>query len=314
MKRKIITLSLIITHFLFPPLTVSADGQGDKKSCNNAGWDEKAEVIPGETLLSFESGNSIMQVRVGNRGLSILESLEGNKYDSEKFNRYNDDGADKSKSIWERKARFRGHWAGIELGFNNYIFDSGQKLPDEIAYMDLNSGKSMNFNINFSQLSLGITRHFGLVTGLGLNWNNYKFSGNNNIRIGENGYIDELTPENGAILKKSKFTTLYLTVPAMAEIQLPAAEGHRLNIAAGWIGALKLKSHTKMIYKSGQEIKSYADLNMNLLRGGFTARIGYRNFMLYGTWYTTPWFEDMKGPGRYQLKPFEIGAALTFNH
>lgn len=31
-------------------------------------------------------------------------------------------------------------------------------------------------------VSLGFTRHFGLVTALGINFNNYRFDGNNSIR------------------------------------------------------------------------------------------------------------------------------------
>ena len=78
-------------------------------------------------------------------------------------------------------------------------------LPDDINYMTLHSGKSINFNLNFSQLSIGLARHIGFVTGLGLNWNNYRFDGNNNIIKGQNGIIEELDP--GEPLKKSKLST-----------------------------------------------------------------------------------------------------------
>ena len=67
-------------------------------------------------------------------------------------------------------------------------------MPDDIDYMTLHSSKSTNFNMNFTQLSLGLTRHIGFVTGLGLNWNNYRFDGNNNIIKGDNGVIEELDP------------------------------------------------------------------------------------------------------------------------
>jgi len=51
-----------------------------------------------------------------------------------------------------------------------------------------------------------------------------------------------------------------------------------------------------------------------MLRCGATARVGYGNFQLYGTYYKTPLFEAGKGPGGYNLYPFEIGIALTFNN
>ena len=211
----------------------------------------------------------------------------------------------------ERRQHFRGHWSGIEFGFNNYLTsDHSMVMPSGIDYMSLQSSISNNFNINFSQLSIGIARHFGIVTGLGINWNNYKFDGNNNIQKGTDGIIEVLDP--GANLEKSKLATIYLTLPAMLEIQIPA-NYHHINLAGGFIGAIKLGSHTKMVFKDGNDIKSYGDFNLNLLRYGATVRIGYQNFQIYGTYYKTPLFETGKGPGGYDLYPFEIGFALTFN-
>lgn len=176
--------------------------------------------------------------------------------------------------------------------------------------MTLHSSKSNNFNLNFAQQSIGLTRHFGLVTGLGLNWNNYRFDGNNNIQKDDNGVIISLDP--GSQLEKSKLTTLYLTVPLMLELQAPA-EYHHLNMGVGIIGAIKLASHTRMDFKNGDKIKSNDDFSLNLLRYGPTARIGFDNFHIYATYYMTPLFKSGKGPGGFDLYPFEIGFALTFN-
>ena len=252
---------------------------------------------------------------VSEKELNNKESLEnGTKVNFERYNVENHRDEDDNKDSHERNARrFKGHWAGAEFGFNNYNHITNMNLPESISYMSLHSGKSNSFNINFSQISLGIFRHFGIVSGVGLNWNNYVFSGNNNIQVGDNGVIEELIPVETVPLKKSKFTTLYLNIPAILELQLPTGEGHRLNIGAGVIGGIKLGSHTKMIFEDGRKFKSNRDLNMNILRGGVTGRIGYENFMIYGTYYLTPWFQEGKGPGYYALEPFEIGLAFTFN-
>lgn len=235
-----------------------------------------------------------------------------NPSDNESGNRQ-EDYEDEDHDHYRSSRGFKGHLTGIEFGFNNYNHIASMDLPESIGYMSLHSGKSTCFNINFSQVSLGITRHFGIVSGLGLNWNNYVFSGDNNIIIGANDVIEELVPPGSVPLRKSKFTTLYLNVPAMFELQLPTGEGHRLNIGAGVIGGIKLHSHTKMAFEDDEKLKSNSDLNLNLLRGGVTARIGYENFMIFGTYYLTPWFREGQGPGYYSLEPFEIGIALTFN-
>jgi hypothetical protein len=251
--------------------------------------------------------------KIGDRGLIILESLEGPTLNFEKYSRNDKWDQEDSESQDTHKARrFRGHWSGIEFGFNNYLTtENSLVMPVDIDYMSLHSGKSRNFNFNISQLSIGLSRHIGFVTGLGFNWNNYRFDGNNNIQKGTNGIIELLDPETE--LEKSKLSTVYLTLPFMLEMQLPVNHNH-INIAAGAIGALKLGSHTKMVYEDDREsLKSSGDFSLNMLRYGATARVGYGNFQIYGTYYTTPLFKTGKGPGGYSLFPFEIGVSFTFN-
>jgi len=290
---------------------LSAVSESSKKQETTVNTDENTKVTIGDDILSVEESDSALNLRIGNRGLNILESLEGTKFKFEKYDdEWNDENEDNESSKKNRN-RFKGHWTGAEIGFNNYLTsDKSLVLPDDIGYMNLHSSKSTNFNINFTQLSLGLTRHIGFVTGLGLNWNNYKFDGDNNILKGLNGIIEELDP--GAPLEKTKLATLYLTLPFMLEMQLPVDNNH-LNIAAGPIGAVKIASHNKMVYEDGQKVKANGDFSLNMLRYGATARVGYQNFQIYGTYYMTPLFKSGKGPGGYDLYPFEIGIAFTFN-
>jgi hypothetical protein len=279
----------------------------------SAGKSEVPGPGPVKELQSINRSDSSLKLKSGNRGLNILESLEGASISITNNSRKDDrDQDDREKEHVRKRGKFRGHWSGIEFGFNNYVTSGNSMvLPSDIDYMTLRSGKSSNFNINFAQLSLGLARHIGFVTGLGLNWNNYRFDGNNNIIQGNDGVIDELDP--GAKLQKSKLATLFLNVPFMLEVQIPVDHNH-LSIAAGPIAAVKLGSHTKMVFEDGHTVKSFRDFSLNMLRYGTTARVGYGNFQLYGTYYMTPLFHTGKGPGGYDLYPFEIGVAFTFNN
>jgi hypothetical protein len=333
----IIVLTLILSP-MFLQETKALDQEKDNPEKNK---DENTEVELGNELLKINKGDSSLNIRVKDRGVSILESLEGQRVKVEKYPdmenieesedstdtayenvseneldclrnyRRTGDNEDTRGSHERRRNKFKGNWSGVEFGFNNYT-TSGENIviPDDISYMTLHSGRSHNFNINFAQLNLGITRHAGFVTGLGLNWNNYKFDGNNNIAKGVNGVIEMLDP--GVKLEKSKLATLYLTLPFLLELQLPVNSNH-LNIAAGPIGAVKLSSHSKMVYEGGQKVKSNSDYSLNMLRYGATARAGFANFQIYGTYYVTPLFQKGKSPGNYNLYPFEIGLAFTFN-
>jgi hypothetical protein len=311
---KKICIIILLTAIIFQGVCycASAENQDEKKPGTQVVKDETTKVLIGKDMLKIEEGDSSLNVRIGNHQLDILESLEGPKLKLESYSKNEDWDQDDEEYHHEgRRNRFRGHWTGIELGFNNYVTsDKSLVLPADIDYMTLRSSKSVNFNINFTQLSIGLTRHIGFVTGLGLNWNNYKFDGNNNIQKGPNGIIEILDP--AAQLEKSKLATIYLNLPILLEIQIPVNSKH-LNIAAGPIGGVKIGSHTKMVYQDGPTIKSNGDFSLNMLRYGTTARVGYGNFQLYGTYYTTPLFENGKGPAGENLYPFEIGMAFTFN-
>jgi hypothetical protein len=95
-------------------------------------------------------------------------------------------------------------------------------------------------------------------------------------------------------------------------VQIPVSHGSTINLGAGVTGAVKLGSHTKVVYHNDgkQKDKNRDDFNLNALRYGVTARAGYEMVQVYGTCWLSPMFEKGKGPVLY---PFEIGLALTIN-
>ncbi len=280
--------------------------------------EEDLTVVVGDDLIRFVGNDSLVIVKMGNRALNVRETPEGRKFDVE---RYEPEVNHERDRYWEqedydrdRGARhFRGHWAGFEIGFNNYNHVTSNTMPPEISYMTLDEGNSNCFNLNFTQANIGFGRHSGLVTGLGLNWNTYRFENSSTIGVVEDGTIGELIPVDVDAIKKSKFDVLYLNVPLLLEVQIPAGYSNRLNVAAGVIGGLKIHARTKLLYEDGEKVRTKGDYNLSMLRGGVTARIGFENLTLFGTYYLTPWFEDLKGPEGLNLEPFEIGLAFTFN-
>lgn len=314
MKKFGIVFLLLATFTQAFSQDIYAMTQQDEKQ-DRQDRNDNREVVIGRNILRINENDTSVNIRVGNRGLSILESLEGEGTEIriQRYDEDQDEWIDREQDRERRRSRFTGNWAGVEFGYNNFTASrSRQMIPDQIDYMTLHSGKSHNFNVNFAQINLGLTRHVGFLTGLGFNWNNYRFDGNNNIAKGEAGRIAMLDP--GADLKKSKLTTVYLTVPFLFEIQFPVNSGNHLNVAAGPIGAVKLLSHSKMVFEAGHKEKSNSDFNLNLLKYGATARVGYSNLQIFGTYYFTPMFRSGDGPGGWDLYPFEVGMAFTFNN
>jgi len=163
----------------------------------------------------------------------------------------------------------------------------------------------------FPGVDIGFTRRFGIVSGVGLTFNGYRFNGNNSITIGDNGVIVPVYPAQGIVYKKSKLNTGYVNIPVMLQVQIPTSGSSRtVNISGGVVGAAKLWSKTKMVWNDGgrRKSKENSDFSLNVLRWGTTARVGYGNVQIYGTTYHTPMFKKDKGP---ELYPFEVGIVIT---
>ncbi|MBN2485292.1 MAG: PorT family protein [Bacteroidales bacterium] len=218
---------------------------------------------------------------------------------------YDDEGERKNK---KGDGKFKGHWAGFSFGLNNYI-DKNFSLArtPENEFLNVNTGKSWNFNLNISQYSFPVYRdRFGLVTGLGFEWSNYHFENNNSIQK-LNGSIQPLDlPEKP---RKNRLQTTYLTIPLLAELQfLKGGRNNRLFVSGGLIGGLKLTSNVK-IKVDNDPSKTKDDFYLNPFRYGLTARVGYKMVKLYANYYITPLFVKNRGP---ELYPVAAGLLMSF--
>ena len=213
------------------------------------------------------------------------------------------------------RKKFKGHWVGFGGGFSNYITgDNLFTMPSEIDYMTLNSGKSFNYQLNFTQLSVGLTRHIGFVTGLGLSWDNFRFEGQNNIQKNEGTPNSEFyfeDPVDNSMIKKSTLNVVYLQLPVLLELQVPAG-WNTLNLSAGPFGAVKVGSWSKIVLEGGDKFKNDSDFNFNMLMVGATVRLGFEDFQAYANYYLTPLFISDKTPEGVDLYTFDVGLAISF--
>lgn len=257
-----------------------------------------------------DKGGDTVEVRLGKKIMRVTDN-EG-KTDVQ-IDGWANDIEEEELNTRKRKAKFKGHWSFFDLGMNtfttpDYTMYAGSEFAPANEFMELNYNKSIEVNINPFNVSLGIingrtkeSAKMGIVAGLGFSFNNYTFD--NNLRIAKvNNRIEpiDLAPIDA---KKTKLTTSYLTVPVMLEITLPGGDAF---LSAGAIGALKLGSHTKYKTSSVKE-KNHGDFYLNPFRYGFTARLGYKGFSLYGTYYVSEMFQENKGP---VTTPFSVGIGI----
>ena len=189
--------------------------------------------------------------------------------------------------------KFKGHWAIFEMGVNSFTNVNYSNYATK-NFMDVDHNKSMEVNINIFKISFGLQKkenNIGLVTGMGLNFNDYRFSNPYTIK-NDNGNIVPV-PITDQHLTKTKLSTGYLTVPLLLEFRLPRESG--LWVSVGAIGGIKMGSHTKTIIND-TTVKDHNDFNISPFRLGGTARIGYKGINLFGTYYFT---HKGRGIGHY---------------
>ena len=256
----------------------------------------KTDVKIGDQTIDIHDGKGdSVKIRVGRKTMVVSEGKHGTKVAFDKL-----DGNGFKK--WTgHDPKFKGHWSSFEMGVNSFtsVDYKGFSTPN---FMDLNHNKSLEVNINLFKYSIGLQKKnnsIGLVTGLGFNFNDYRFSNNFTIKnVG--GYVVPvvITDQN---LEKTKLSTGFVTVPLLLEFQLPRESG--LWFSMGVIGGIKMGSHTK-VKIDGTKTKDHNDLNINPFRGGATARLGYKGFNIFGTYYFTPFFQDSRGP---VMQPLTVG-------
>lgn len=210
--------------------------------------------------------------------------------------------------------KFEGNWAGVEFGINGFAnADYGSYNNPQNQFMKNDQIRSNTLNLNILQYSRGIQQvrnNIGLITGLGLCFQNYHFNDNTTITIDENRKVQP------SILyfdssQKSKLSILYLDVPLLFEFQIPINHiNNRLYISAGLTGSKRLETHTKIKYRKNgkkEKLKSPGDYSINDYKVAATVRIGYRWANIFVNYDLVPLFESHRGPVLY---PFAAGIRL----
>lgn len=297
--------------------SAGSDNSGKKYTVYADNYYDSVKVRVGGIRVEVYEGDDSVRVVVGDRELHVDE--DGNV----KFRR-------------NKKQKFNGHWAGFEMGLNGYVnTDRNQSFPKEYEYLDLKMTKSIAVNINFFEQNIALAKNqkWGMVTGLGLEWHNYRWNRDTRLNSDSSyliGYIDQ-----GVSIRKTKLTTFHLTLPVLFEYQ--TNNRHKKNsfhIGAGMVVGARLSSHTKKYYNERNKefeitkynpatdqyeveytatspdyakAKDYDDFFLQPFKFDATLRIGWGFINLYATYSVNQMFQKDKGP---ELYPWTIG--ITF--
>lgn len=258
--------------------------------------DKTAVKFPGGHLEVRDASDTVTTITLGHKRFDVIDD-------------YNRTRIRMARLPHEK---FKGHWAGIDMGFNGLMTsDFSTNLPSDAQFMDLNFGKSINFSINFLQYNIGLQRHknnIGMVIGAGWTFYNYRTDNQYILTRDENGNTNGFPTDRS--VKKNKLATNFFNFPLLFEFQIPTNNGHRFFISAGgYCGFLK-KAHSKVVYNdngSKSKDKHKGNLNVQPFQYGTMVRMGYRWVKLYATYNFSSLYMEDKGP---ELYPFTIGLTL----
>lgn len=217
---------------------------------------------------------------------------------------------DGEKRIGKNNGDFH-HWAGFGIGVNGWMSNGSFTLPKSQKYMELDYGKSLNFQLNPFEKDIHIYKNYvNLVVGLGFEWSQYQFSNKTTLNPDSSYTYGIIDSTNAYSYKKNRFKTTFVNVPVLLEFNTSSNPDKAFHVAVGVIGGYRLGSRTRQVLEDdGLDLKLVRkdSYNMNPFRVNAHASVGYRNFTLYADYALTPLFVNGKGP---ELYPFTFGVKL----
>lgn len=253
-----------------------------------------------------ENGSDTTRLRIGNSRIIIIDDKDKTVKDSSYKDVFGQkDSLKKNKK--DRKAKV--HWGGLELGFNGFMTSPGNEtMPKGYEYLQVNTGRVGTVNLNLIEKAFPIYKSYiSLVSGLGLEWNNYYFRKDFTLVPG----IDSVAGiYDNVDYSKNKLTTNFVTLPLFIEFNTHEKQKKSFHLGLGLVGAYLYRSHTKQLYEEGGTTfkrKVFENFNLSTFRYSAMIRVGYGKFNIFANYALSGLFKDGTGP---EIHPYSIGITV----
>ncbi len=312
MKKKTCTLLLILTIILSNTIQKSVYSQTttDTNLTNQTEHNSVQDTIkPSKkdtTVINFKKKKIRIIGDQEGTSIEVKKDEEDSDFDVDKDDDFDFNGDEEDFDI---------HWAGFEFGINNYVNNNfSMNLSDKNSFMELNTSKSWNINLNIIEYEFPLIKeNFGIGSGLGFEFNDYRFDNLQPIKKEGDQIVTDTSYKNFNV-DKAKLTTTYITLPILFEYQSDAGEDdNKFFVTAGIIGGIKIGSHTKVVYNNDKgnkkKDKERGDFYLSPLRYGYSLKMGYGFLKVFANYYQTGLFQKDKGP---EIHPFTVGFTISF--
>lgn len=289
------------------------DKPGIKRITSHGNYTVKFTDIDTRDILKIKTSDNgdSTTVKVGNIKVKVVDDddVEITLGNSKLI--INDD--DEVEFIKKKKHKFNGHWGGFEMGINGFLNnDHNMDLPLEYDFLDLRMEKSIQVALNLYEQNFNlVNNHLGLVTGLGIEYNNYRFDDDVILDPKAANIAGAKNIDADKNYTKSKLVVNWLNVPLLLEYQTNRySKSNSFHITTGIIGGVRIGSHSKNVVENGgkEKPKKRDDFHLSPFKADATVRIGWGVINLYANYSLTEMFRTNRGP---VLHPFAVGITLV---
>ena len=242
------------------------------------------------------------EVYVGKKVITITVDSVSGKKDVQVHNNGDEDDKDDDE-IKPVDTEF----LGLDLGINWLMYNNSFSIPTNESSFETEPLRS-------SQVSLHmLPTHFNMAKGkvsilTALTFENHRYQFRNNISMVP-GQSMVTTFTDSVTFKKNKLNMWYAQIPLLLSLRTkPTDQGHSFHFSLGGFAGLFLGASTKQKSEERGKVIFKDDYNLNPLRYGVTARIGYGNLELYTNYTLSTMFRDGQGP---TFNNINFGIALT---
>jgi hypothetical protein len=199
----------------------------------------------------------------------------------------------------------------VEIGLNRGL--------DAPSSFDIGLWGSRTVNIYYQYEIRLFNSRMSFVPGIGLSLERYRFKSATLVTVTDDSVNLTFADPATISLKKTQLITNFVDLPLeLRYSSKPEDPTRSFKMAVGGRIGYLYDSFNKLKYKQDGEliqVKNKRDFNLNNLRYGVSARIGFGNFAVVGYYNLTNLFEDGKGiPSKGVVQDFPtytIGISLS---
>lgn len=215
-----------------------------------------------------------------------------------------------------RKRKRPAKYIGLGIGGNGFLNSkTGFRLKDELEFLELDYAKSVSVQLNFFAYRFGLSNDFGLLTGLGFNFDHFVFNQKDQdfVLNGKNPSaqnLQSLEATRGLKFKKYTLNTVDIHLPLLFDFS-PIKYRFRLALGTTFaylIDKKMLRKYEDPDFGLTKQIRK-EKLDFNSFQISATGEIGYRFLHFYMDYGLLSWFSQSP---YNQIHPFRMGIRLSF--